>query len=155
MLFFVIVSDPSPSIRPAANASSGSAEGGTEKGWNVLDDDVSRSKLANNPSELGPKTRAGAVDPGSLAGDGEVLAGEASADEVDGGEVMGANLSDILESLGVGEVLSEDGSTVGIDLDLPSDPHAGSLEAESKAADPFEEAADIQHPPAPCSWVLT
>jgi len=146
LLFLVIVSEPSPSISPAANASSGGAEGRTEKGWDVLDDDISRFKLANDPSEFGPKTRALSVDPGSLAGDGEVLAGEASADEVDGGEVVGAGVSDVPEPLGVGEVLGKDGAAVGVLLDLPGDAHPCSLEAEVEAADACEERADIQRP---------
>jgi hypothetical protein len=90
-----------------------------EEGRDVLHDDVAGSKLANDPGELGPKTRTGAVDPGSSAGAAEVLAGEAAADEVNRGEVAGADLSHVLESLGVGEVPGEDGPAVGVLLDLP------------------------------------
>jgi hypothetical protein len=72
------------------------------------------------------------------------LAGEASADEVDRGEVVGADISHVLESLGVGEVLGEDGAAVVILLDLPGGLHPGSLEAEVEAADACEEGADIQ-----------
>jgi hypothetical protein len=77
------------------------------------------SKLANDPGELGPKTRAGTVESGPSPGAAEVLTGEAAADEIDGGEVAGAGLSHVLESPGVWEVPGEDGSAVGILLDLP------------------------------------
>ncbi len=114
-----------------------------EEGGHVLHDDVWGSKLANDPGELGPKTRAGAVDPGSPAGGAEVLAGEAAADEVDGVEVPGSDLSHVLEPGGVGKVPGEDGSAVGVLLDLPVDPHPGPLEAEVESADAGEEGADI------------
>lgn len=114
----------------------------TSESWDVLHDDVSGSKLANDPSELGPKTRALTVDASLVASDAEVLAGEASADEVDGGEVVCSDRSHVFESLGVGEVLGEYGSAVGVELDLPEGAHSGSLEAEVEAADPCEERAD-------------
>lgn len=43
------------------------------------------SKHANDASELGPQARAGAVDANASASDGDVLAGEAAADEIRGG----------------------------------------------------------------------
>jgi hypothetical protein len=118
-----------------------------EEGGHVLHDDVAGSKLANDPGELGPKTRAGAVDPGSSAGAAEVLTGEAAADEVDRVEVVDPDLSHVLVSGGAGEVTGEDGSAVGVELDLPVDPHPGPLEAEVESADPGKEAADIHAPP--------
>jgi hypothetical protein len=75
------------------------------------------------------------------------LAGEAAADEVDGGEVVGADVSHVLEPLGVGEVLGEDGAAVGVLLDLPGRVHPCSLEAEVEAADACEEGADIHFAP--------
>jgi hypothetical protein len=118
-----------------------------EEGRDVLHDDVSGSKLANDPGELGPKTRAGAVDPGSPAGAAEVLAGEAAADEVNRVEVVDPDLSHVFVSGGVGEVLGEDGSAVGVLLDLPGDSHPGPLEAELEPADTGKEASDIHAPP--------
>jgi hypothetical protein len=118
-----------------------------EEGGDVLHDDVAGSKLANDPGELGPKTRAGSVDSGPSPGAAEVLTREAAADEVDRGEVASADLSHVLESPGVWEVLGEDGSTVGILLDLPGDSHPRSLEAELESADARKEATDIHAPP--------
>jgi hypothetical protein len=118
-----------------------------EEGRDVLHDDVAGSKLANDPGELAPKTRTGAVESGSFAGGAEVLAGESAADEVDRREVLGADFPDVLVALRFGEVAGEDRSAVGVELDLPGDPHPGALEAEVEAADAREEAADIHTPP--------
>ena len=60
-----------------------SSESSMSESWNVLHEHVSGSKLTNDPSELGPKTRAGSGDPGTLAGETEVLAGKAAADDID------------------------------------------------------------------------
>lgn len=75
------------------------------------------------------------------------MAGESAADEVDRREVLGADLSDVLVALGLGEVPREDRPAVGVLLDLPGDAHPGALEAEIEAADSREEAADIHAPP--------
>jgi len=120
---------------------------GEERG-HVLHDDVGRSKLANDPGELGPKTRAGGVDSGAVAGAGEVLAREPAADEVDRRELLRADLADVFEALGLGEVAREDRTAVGILLDLPERRHSAALETELEAADPREERADI-HPSLP------
>ena len=51
---------------------------------NIFHDDVSRSKLPNKTCVLGPKTRSGSsADPGSTAGNREVLTGESSDEDVD------------------------------------------------------------------------
>jgi hypothetical protein len=121
-----------------------------EEGRHVLHDDVGGSKLANDPGELGPKTRAGAIEPGSSPGTGEVLAGEATADEVDRREVLRSDPADVLESLRSWEVALEDRPAVGVLLDLPCDPHPAALEAEVEPADAREERPDI-HPALP-SW---
>lgn len=48
----------------------------------VLHEDVARSYLANDPSELLPETRALAVDPCALACGRDVLTGKTSHDEI-------------------------------------------------------------------------
>ena len=117
---------------------------GEERG-HVLHEDVAGSKLANESGELGPKTRAGAVDPGALAGGREVLAGEATAEDVDRGERPRPDLADVLQPARAGEVPREDAPAPRVELDLPGDLEPRPLEAEVEAADPREEAADI-HP---------
>jgi hypothetical protein len=75
------------------------------------------------------------------------LAREAAADEIDRREAGAADPAHVLEALRLREVAREDRPAVGIELDLPGDPHTGSLEAEVEAADSREEAADIHAPP--------
>ncbi len=75
------------------------------------------------------------------------MAGEAAADEVDRREVLRADLADVLEAAGFGEATGEDRPAVGVELDLPGDPHPGALEAEVEAADAREEGANIHFPP--------
>jgi hypothetical protein len=60
-----------------------SPESSSKESCDVLHDDVAGSKLANETRVLAPKTRACPVDPGSLAGEADVLAGEAAAEDVD------------------------------------------------------------------------
>jgi hypothetical protein len=118
-----------------------------KEGGHVLHDDVAGSKLANDPGEIGPKTRAGAVDPDASSGAAEVLAGEAAADEIDGVELAGSDRLHVLEPGGGGKVPGEDASAEGIELDLPGDAHPRPLEAEVESADARKEAADIHAPP--------
>jgi hypothetical protein len=75
------------------------------------------------------------------------LAGEAAADEIDRREVRRPDLAHVLEALRLGEVPREDRPAVGVELDLPGDPHAGAFETEVEATDSREEAADIHAPP--------
>jgi hypothetical protein len=75
------------------------------------------------------------------------LAGEAAADDVDRLEVDRPDLADVFEAPRLGEAPGEDRPAVGVDLDLPSDPHPGSFEAEVEAADTREERPDIHAPP--------
>jgi hypothetical protein len=70
-------------IPARGQVSENSPESSSKESWDVLHDDVSGSKFANESSVLGPKTRACPVDPCSLACVGEVLAGEAAAEDVD------------------------------------------------------------------------
>lgn len=68
------------------------------------------------------------------------MAGEASADEVDGGEASG---TDVFMLLHVWPVLCEDGAAERIDLHLPRDgAEAGPLEAKLESADAGKEGAD-------------
>jgi len=75
------------------------------------------------------------------------LTGEAAADEVDRREAPRPDLADVLEALGFGEVAREDRPAVGVELDLPVDPHPGPFEPEVEAADAREERSDIHFPP--------
>jgi len=66
------------------------SENGTEpppsvsrkESWNVLQEHEARSHHANDPHEVEEQAGLGGVDAGLLAGDRDVLAGEASANKV-------------------------------------------------------------------------
>jgi hypothetical protein len=53
----------------------------SEEVRHVLDEDVSRSKLANDPVHLSPQNGLGMVEAVALAGGAGALAGEAAGDE--------------------------------------------------------------------------
>lgn len=114
----------------------------------VLDDDPAWSKFFKDPPLLVPEARArgggvGGSEPSHLTRDGQVLAGKAPADDVDGREVVGAYRVYVVESLHGGPVTREDVSRVRITFHLPNDgTEACAFQAEFQAADTREEGAD-------------
>ena len=74
----------------------------------------------------------------SLAGDGEWLAGEAAADEVDALRVGFGEGAHFGVAAHVWPVPSENALAERVDLDLPADLPARALEAKVKAADAAE-----------------
>src|SRR4029434_3994329 len=62
--------------------------------WDVFNEHPSGSSVPKNTGVLKPKARAIALDTGTLAGEGEVLTGEPSADEIDARNVTkGSNVA--------------------------------------------------------------
>ena len=110
----------------------------SKQSWYVFHDDESGSKCANDPEVLKPEARPSAVEPGPGAGVAEILAGETSADDVDGSESFGG--SDIVISPGVGPVLREDSAAERVSLNLPNGgAEARALEAKFEPTDATEE----------------
>jgi hypothetical protein len=109
--------------------------------WNVLQEDVSGSKVANGSEGVGPEM-ARIVVSLTVPGVRERLAGVSAADEV--GSFNGAPVDrlDVAEVGDGGPVLGEDTAGVGVDLGLPDDPHPGPFQAEVEAADPGEQGTD-------------
>jgi hypothetical protein len=124
-----------------------STESPRKERWNVLHEDVPGSKLANDSSELGPKTRALAVEACAESGEREVLARKPATDEVDGGEVGGADGADVGMSNSVRESRCKHGPSVRVLLDLPARREPRAFEAEVESSDPGKERADIHHRP--------
>lgn len=91
--------------------------------WAVLHEREARSNLANDASEVSPQTAAFSRDAGSPSGARDVLAREASANDVDvpspGLAVKGAHIIPNRESLEHAIALSGEQhlSAVGINLD--------------------------------------
>jgi hypothetical protein len=103
-----------------------------EKSSNVLDHHVPRSKLANQSCVLGPKTRAFPVEPCSLTGVGEVLAGESAGEDVDPRDGVGSDVPDIRHAKHCRPVLRKNSLTVRVDFTLPHAAHSRALEAKVK-----------------------
>jgi hypothetical protein len=66
----------------------------------------------------------------SFSAEGDWLAGESTAEDIDAGEVVSPALADIAETFCVREVFREHSSAVVIDFDLPQRFDSRSLEAK-------------------------
>jgi hypothetical protein len=106
----------------------------SKQSCDVLHEHVARSKLANHTGVLAPKTRARPVDPGAPAGDADVLAREPSAQDVDPFDCSCPDVPDIRHAKHVRPVLRKNSLAERVDLALPQNSHACSLEAEVEAA---------------------
>jgi hypothetical protein len=115
----------------------------TKESCDVLQHDESGSHFANDPCEFPPKAGAVPIQSGSGSSNAEILAGEASADEIDGGEVLGSNGFDIFEPLGLWPVVCKNTAAERVRLDLPHClADAGPLEPELEPADSGEQRAN-------------
>jgi hypothetical protein len=110
----------------------------SKQSCDVLHDDVAGSKLANDSRIFRPQSAAFAVDSRPLASVRNILAGESSADDVNGSEVIDSAFSDIAEPLGVREMAFEHSPAVIVDFDLPDGFDSRALEAKIKSSDSAE-----------------
>jgi hypothetical protein len=95
----------------------------------VLDDNDARSDALDDLREREPEPGLRSGDASEVSGDGEILAGEASANNVNVGPR--SLVLDIFKPLSVGPMLREHRATERIDLALPHDrPKPGPFEAE-------------------------
>jgi hypothetical protein len=118
-------------------------------GGDVLDDDDRRREGLDDPAVFVPEAGPLAGEPCSFAGGADVLAGEASAEDVDTREIR-SNCSDIGEPRDGGPVLRQHAETELVLLDLEEHgSEAGALEPELQAADPGEEGTDGHHRSVP------
>ena len=81
-----------------------------------------------------------------MAGDAEVLAREAAADEIDGREVVRADGLHVVVLRGVREFRGEQFATGRLALDVPRAAHPSAFESEVEAANPGKERAERQSP---------
>jgi hypothetical protein len=114
-----------------------------KEAWDVLHEDVARSKMANGASKLGPQPPLVILST-SFPGEADGLAGEPSTDDVDGFELTRVHLLDVPVARNVRPVLRQHPLAVGVMLYLPSDFHAGTLQTEVEATDAGEQRADRQ-----------
>lgn len=125
-------------------------------GADVLDDDARGTRLLDDAAELAPQPGAAPPEAFSLAGGGDVLAGEAAADDdrPQGKESCSSDESDIGRApVCVGPVPREDLSAEGLALHLDDRrAEACALQAEFESADAGEDRDDgdqSDHPTPP------
>lgn len=131
-------------IEPHAGQGPENSSNSTNKdGCDVLHDDVSGSKQANDAGVLRPQSAPTAFDAGLLPAAADVLAGESSADDIDSPAfgVAGWEGSDIVVPPDAGPVLLEYLAGERVDFHLPGCLQSRTLEAEVESADSGEEAA--------------
>jgi hypothetical protein len=131
------------------------SESARAKGGDVFDDDPRRPDFVDDSPKLFPKARSSAPDnTGTFSGDGDVLAGEPAANEVDAFHTVVAgvfswwrdvDVSHVAVSSDVGPMLREDFLRVRVVFNLPHHFHPGPLEAELNASDSREKGADSEH----------
>lgn len=114
---------------------------GTE-GGNVFDEDPTGGEFFDEPSIFAPESGSLSSKALALSSVGEVLTGEASAQEVDSGEIMFADFPDVMESRNVWPVLDEDLARVLIDFHLEGDFEPGPLQPQLKSANSAKQTAD-------------
>jgi hypothetical protein len=85
------------------------------------------------------------VDSGALSGVADVLAGESSAEDVNGWQVVGTALSDVGESLRSWKVFCQHAATVGVNFNLPSSSNSRSLKAKVKPSYASKQGTVSQH----------
>jgi hypothetical protein len=113
----------------------------TAQSRHVLDEHPAWTELADDAGKLPPEAAAPSGDADAPAGGGDVLAGEATRDEVDGLEVPCPGETHIAAAVDGGPVPGEDIFTERLPLDLPAHGEARALEAERHAPDAREEIA--------------
>ena len=122
--------------------------------WNILNDEPMRAEEPGDPHEVEEEGAPLAPESGAAARDGEVLAWEPAADEVDPPEplIYPPGLRR-LESLGVRprsatrEPLPQYGAAEPVDLHLADDLPSGPLKAEVDAADARKDREGVHSVP--------
>jgi hypothetical protein len=125
--------------------SENAVDSSSKESCDVLHEDAVGSNDANGIGVARPEARAGAVcDARAEAGEAEVLAGEAAADDVDRSvdtvDLLPVDECDVAQVDGVGETHGEDGARVRVDLAVGDELDVVRLEAERQTADAFKQA---------------
>jgi hypothetical protein len=99
--------------------------------------------VANDPSELVPKTGPCTGESGPFPGVADVLARESATDEIDFPVAFfRGERADIGVSPDIWPVLGEDFLGIRVDLHLPCTLHPSPLKAEIKTTDAAEQASE-------------
>jgi hypothetical protein len=102
---------------------------------NIFNDDDARPDHADDPREFSPETGARSAESCAFTSNADVLAWEASADDVDVAKFECANGSDIIKPPCLRKVLGQYRAAEGVHLHLPRDVRlkTGLLETKCKA----------------------
>lgn len=76
------------------------------------------------------------------SGDADVLAGEASGEDIDGGEVMGAALAHVFELACMGKSIGKHSPVDGVEFNLPGAAVSRVFKSDIKASYACEQAAN-------------
>jgi hypothetical protein len=107
----------------------------SKESCDVFHDDESRSYLANDPSELVPKTGPCSCEANTLSGNADVLAWEAAADDIDAPlAFLWRERPHVFPTANFRPVLGEHGSGVWVDFYLPLTTHSGSFKSKVKTS---------------------
>ncbi len=115
----------------------------TAQSRDVLNDAPTRANLSDDASEFGPQARPLTVDAFALAGTGDVLAGEATADEVNRADPIRFKASrresaDVFVEGDFRPVLGEDLAGIRFDLTEGHGGHADGFEPQAEPANAAE-----------------
>jgi len=112
--------------------------------WDILHEDVTGSYRANASGKFGPEPSV-VGRPQSSSSEGDGLAGEAPADEIDGLDLFPSDFTDVAISLHPRPVLLQHGGAERIVLNLPRHTHSRSLKSKIQTANPRKQRPDGQH----------
>lgn len=96
-------------------------EAAAEEGGDVLHEHEPGSKYANGVGDGSPEAGLGARDAFAFAGVGDVLAGEASGEDVDRRDGRPVDGADVAEVVDAGEAVGEDGTRVPVGFGVPGE----------------------------------
>jgi hypothetical protein len=117
----------------------------SKDGLDVLHEHVPGSKLANGSEHLVPQNGFGVPEPLALPGVAGALTGEPAGDDVDSGNRVSSDGSDVVEDGGTGPPFRENGAAPWVGFAEPGVVESGLVEAVVEEADAGEEAATGQH----------
>nr|WP_052757334.1 hypothetical protein [Sphingobium chungbukense] len=131
------------------NAGEPLSTGSRKEFWHVFHDRKCGSNFANKTGELAPKAGALAINSRSLSSFRQVLAGEASADDIDGnsvsGQSVGCEFSNVMIARHLRPVFRQ--HAAGKFFDLAKGDRletASALKAKAETADAAEQVEDAQ-----------
>jgi len=145
---------PDRIVPERGQVSENSSEAPTKEACGVLHDRVTGSKIVKQSSELKPERRTRAIKTPAWTGQRDVLAGEASADRVNGNSICGKAEPGELRDVGIdrhlGPVFRQHVLAEGIDLAEGHGPEmTRPLEPEAQTTNPGEEIEQAHHAEAP------